>query len=123
MDAAVFPLLAHNSVSILHFETLSGRRSHRFGSTDSAGHTDDIRSALLYISAKYPKAPLLGVGFSLGANVLTRYVGEEGVNSRLKAAAVLACVRSCGSRQSHCADGPIILLAMGHRGKQQTAGR
>ncbi|KAG8958920.1 hypothetical protein FRC00_002148 [Tulasnella sp. 408] len=57
----------------------------------SAGHTDDIRSALLYISAKYPKAPLLGVGFSLGANVLTRYVGEEGVNSRLKAAAVLAC--------------------------------
>ncbi|KAG8954249.1 hypothetical protein FRC04_000472 [Tulasnella sp. 424] len=57
----------------------------------SAGHTDDIRSALLYISAKYPKAPLLGVGFSLGANVLTRYVGEEGGNSRLKTAVVLAC--------------------------------
>lgn len=57
----------------------------------SAGHTDDIRSALLYISAKYPKAPLLGLGFSLGANVLTRYVGEEGDNSRLKTAIVLAC--------------------------------
>ncbi len=45
---------------------------------DSAGHTHDIRTALLYLSAKYPRAPLLGVGFSLGAGVLTRYVGEEG---------------------------------------------
>lgn len=58
----------------------------------SAGHTDDIRSALLYISSKYPRAPLLGVGFSLGAGVLTRYLGEEGAASRLKAGCVLACV-------------------------------
>ncbi|KIO34381.1 hypothetical protein M407DRAFT_218591 [Tulasnella calospora MUT 4182] len=57
----------------------------------SAGHTDDIRSELLYISAKYPKAALLGLGFSLGANVLTRYVEEEGDHSRLKPAVVLAC--------------------------------
>ena len=59
---------------------------------DSAGYTDDIRSAILYISARYPRASLLGIGFSLGANVLTRYVGEEGTKCRLKAACVLACV-------------------------------
>ncbi|TCD69713.1 hypothetical protein EIP91_006480 [Steccherinum ochraceum] len=51
----------------------------------SAGTTDDIRTALMYISATYPKAPLLGVGFSLGANVLTRYLAEEGERSRLNA--------------------------------------
>ncbi|KAG8988341.1 hypothetical protein FRB90_002816 [Tulasnella sp. 427] len=56
----------------------------------SAAYTGDIRSALLYISAKYPKAPLLGLGFSLGANVLIRYIGEEGENSRLKTAVALA---------------------------------
>lgn len=59
----------------------------------SAGHTEDLRSALLYISAKYPEAPLIGIGFSLGANILTRYLGEEGPQSRLRGGLVLACVR------------------------------
>lgn len=57
----------------------------------SGGYTGDIRCTLLYISALYPDAPLLGIGFSLGANVLTRYVGEEGENCRLTSACVLAC--------------------------------
>jgi uncharacterized protein len=59
----------------------------------SAGHTDDLRTALLYISNLYPNAPLLGVGFSLGANVLTRYLGQEGEHSRLVAGCAIACVR------------------------------
>ena len=57
----------------------------------SGGYTGDIRTTLLYVSGLYPDAPLLGVGFSLGAGVLTRYVGEEGENCRLTAACVLAC--------------------------------
>jgi uncharacterized protein len=36
----------------------------------------------------------LGIGFSLGANVLTRYLAEEGENSRLVAGFALGCV-SC----------------------------
>jgi hypothetical protein len=58
----------------------------------SAGHTGDIRQALVYISQLYPRAPLLGLGFSLGANVLTRYLAEEGEQSRLKSGCALACV-------------------------------
>ncbi|KAJ8520423.1 hypothetical protein ONZ45_g2789 [Pleurotus djamor] len=57
----------------------------------SAGHTDDIRTALAYIAQRYPQAPLLGLGFSLGANVLTRYIAEEGEQSRLSAMCALAC--------------------------------
>ncbi|KAI0941687.1 hypothetical protein AcW1_003505 [Taiwanofungus camphoratus] len=57
----------------------------------SAGHTDDLRVAVYYIRKKYPRAPLIGVGFSLGACVLTRYLAEEGENSRLAAGCVLAC--------------------------------
>jgi hypothetical protein len=60
----------------------------------SAGHTDDLRQALFYISHRYPEAPLLGLSFSLGANVMTRYVAEEGEHSRLKSACVLGCVRA-----------------------------
>ncbi|KAG2132494.1 AB-hydrolase YheT [Suillus bovinus] len=58
----------------------------------SAGHTDDLRQALFYISHRYPEAPLLGLSFSLGANVMTRYVAEEGERSRLKSACILGCV-------------------------------
>ena len=58
----------------------------------SSCHTDDLRQALLYISHRYPRAPLLGLGFSLGANVLTRYVAEEGDECRLVSACALACV-------------------------------
>jgi predicted alpha/beta-fold hydrolase len=58
----------------------------------SAGSTDDTRQALMYLNHKYPDAPLLGLGFSLGANLLTRYLGEEGERSKLKAGAALGCV-------------------------------
>ena len=61
----------------------------------SAGHTEDYRAAMLYIRTKYPKAPLLGIGFSLGANVITRYVAEEGDKCRLVSAVALGCVRIC----------------------------
>lgn len=58
----------------------------------SAGYTNDLRSALIYISSTFPNAPLHGLGFSLGANVLTRYLGEEGEMSRLRSGLALACV-------------------------------
>lgn len=59
----------------------------------SAGNTDDTRCALMYITQQFPDAPLLGLGFSLGANVLTRYLGEEGIDSKIHSGCVLACVR------------------------------
>ncbi|GAC72064.1 alpha/beta hydrolase [Moesziomyces antarcticus T-34] len=43
----------------------------------------DVRSALLLITKLYPNSPLVGIGFSLGANVLGRYLGEEGDNTPL----------------------------------------
>ncbi|KAF5367411.1 hypothetical protein D9758_003633 [Tetrapyrgos nigripes] len=75
---------------VVHFRGCGGvpMTSPRFY---SAGGTDDIRQALVYISHKYPKAPLLGVSFSLGANIMTRYVAEEGEKCRLSAACTLAC--------------------------------
>ncbi|KXN82096.1 hypothetical protein AN958_03254 [Leucoagaricus sp. SymC.cos] len=57
----------------------------------SAGHTDDTRNALLYIAHRYPAAPLLALGFSLGSNVITRYLGEEKEKARFHAACALAC--------------------------------
>lgn len=37
----------------------------------------DIRLAVKTIRDKYPSSPLLAIGWSLGANILTNYLGEE----------------------------------------------
>jgi predicted alpha/beta-fold hydrolase len=58
----------------------------------TAGHTDDLRQALMYLAYKYPRAPFLGLGFSIGANIMTRYLAEEGSHSLSNSGCVLACV-------------------------------
>jgi predicted alpha/beta-fold hydrolase len=55
----------------------------------SPGTTLDTHTATLYLSHLFPQAPLFGVGFSLGAAVMTRYLGEQGPNSLIEAACVL----------------------------------
>lgn len=52
--------------------------------------TADARQAIIHIRSLHPRAPLVGIGFSLGANILTKYVCEEGDTCALIAAAVLA---------------------------------
>jgi hypothetical protein len=59
----------------------------------TAGGTDDLRQALMYLSKRFPNAPLLGIGYSLGANIMTRYAAEEGRRCRFAAACVMANVR------------------------------
>jgi predicted alpha/beta-fold hydrolase len=55
----------------------------------------DYRSAIHYIHSTYPNAPLLGCGFSLGAGVLARFIGEEGTHCVLKAGVVVAAPWDC----------------------------
>ncbi|KAJ3281884.1 hypothetical protein HDU79_010430 [Rhizoclosmatium sp. JEL0117] len=53
----------------------------------SAAHTADLRALINHIHQSYPLAPLVGIGFSLGANILLKYVGEESTKCPL-----IACV-------------------------------
>jgi predicted alpha/beta-fold hydrolase len=80
----------------------------------TAGHTDDLRQALIYISNKYPHAPLLGLGFSLGANLMTRYLGEEGDRSRLSSALVISCVSNLWPILPWLFVDLLIFVALGH---------
>ncbi|KAI9138697.1 Alpha/Beta hydrolase protein [Paraphysoderma sedebokerense] len=43
-------------------------------------YTADVRIAVKYIKSKIPNAPLACIGFSLGSNILVKYLGEEGDN-------------------------------------------
>ncbi|KAJ1979471.1 hypothetical protein H4R34_002815 [Dimargaris verticillata] len=43
----------------------------------SAGYTDDLRFVLNRLHRQFPDTSMLAAGFSLGANILVKYLGEE----------------------------------------------
>ncbi|GAA93390.1 hypothetical protein E5Q_00030 [Mixia osmundae IAM 14324] len=55
----------------------------------NSGATDDLRQGLCFISHVLPQAPLLGMGFSLSANLMAVYAGEQGKDTPFKAIAVM----------------------------------
>eukprot|EP00741_Cyanophora_paradoxa_P005159 tig00000863_g5001.t1 len=64
----------------------------------SASFTGDLRQAVGHLRRRYPAAPLFAAGWSLGSNVLVRYLGEEGEGAPLAGAASLAnpwCLETC----------------------------
>ncbi|KAL2148830.1 hypothetical protein VTH82DRAFT_1977 [Thermothelomyces myriococcoides] len=56
----------------------------------NARATWDVRQVVKWARETFPNRPLFGLGFSLGANILTNYVGEEGANCPLKGAIAVA---------------------------------
>ncbi|PHH91896.1 hypothetical protein CDD83_9839 [Cordyceps sp. RAO-2017] len=54
----------------------------------NARSTWDLRQVVKWLRKIFPNRPLFGLGFSLGANILTNYCGEEGSNCLFKAAVV-----------------------------------
>lgn len=57
----------------------------------NAGWTEDLRRVIAYVHHEHPKAPLLAVGTSIGANILVKYLGEDGENTPLAGAAAICC--------------------------------
>ncbi|GMH09580.1 hypothetical protein Nepgr_011421 [Nepenthes gracilis] len=55
----------------------------------SAFYTGDLRKVVAHVSARYPKANLYAIGWSLGANILVRYLGQESHNCPLSGAVSL----------------------------------
>ncbi|KAL5056585.1 hypothetical protein RYX36_037267 [Vicia faba] len=55
----------------------------------SASFLGDMRQVVSHVSARYPDANLYAVGWSLGANILVRYLGHQSHNSPLSGAVSL----------------------------------
>ncbi len=73
----------------MNFRSCSGElnRTARFY---HAGDTVDLAFVLDRLAARNPSVTLLGVGFSLGANQLLKYLGEQGDASRVRAAVAVS---------------------------------
>ncbi|KAK9077067.1 hypothetical protein SSX86_005402 [Deinandra increscens subsp. villosa] len=46
----------------------------------TAGKSDDLGEVVNHLHRSHPETPLYAVGTSLGANILVKYLGEDGVN-------------------------------------------
>ncbi|KAK3135484.1 hypothetical protein QOZ80_5BG0419530 [Eleusine coracana subsp. coracana] len=53
----------------------------------NAGWTEDLREVVNLLHQRYPKAPLFTIGTSIGANILVKYLGEEGESTPIAGAA------------------------------------
>ena len=77
------------AVVLMHFRNCS-REVNRLARAYHSGETEDLRFFINHLKSKFPKRPLFAVGFSLGGNVLAKYLGEQGTKSNLTGAAVVS---------------------------------
>lgn len=56
-----------------------------------AGASYDLKNAMLYIGHMFPDAPIYGIGFSLGAGMLTKYLAVEADRTAMKTGIALGC--------------------------------
>ncbi len=73
------------STVVMHFRGCSGKDNLKARSYHS-GDTGDAKEFIKALHASYPEAKLFAVGYSLGANMLLKLLGEEKENSLLTAA-------------------------------------
>ena len=75
--------------AVLHFRDCGDYRN-RLPRRYHAGETNDIRYFLDKLRTEGHEGPMLAAGYSLGGNVLLKYLGENGANTPLDAAAAVS---------------------------------
>lgn len=61
---------------LMHFRGC-GQKPNRKVQSYHSGQTADVTEFINFLSKKYPDSPIYAVGFSLGGNVLAKYLGEH----------------------------------------------
>ncbi|QPB84889.1 hydrolase [Pseudoalteromonas rubra] len=74
---------------LMHFRNCS-RQVNRQARAYHSGETGDLAFLLQTLKQRFVDRPLYAVGFSLGGNVLAKYLGEQGHDSQLDGAAVIS---------------------------------
>jgi predicted alpha/beta-fold hydrolase len=75
--------------AVLHFRDCGDYRN-RLPRRYHAGETNDIRYFLERLRTTGHEGPMMAVGYSLGGNVLLKYLGENGASTPLDAAAAVS---------------------------------
>ena len=73
----------------MHFRSC-GKELNRLPRSYHSGDTGDLGEVLKVIKAEYKDVPFLATGYSLGGNVLLKYLGEQGEKSLIDYAAAIS---------------------------------
>jgi len=85
---------------LMHFRGCGRQMNQRLGAYHS-GETEDFRYFVKVLAERFPGAPLASVGFSIGGNVLVKYLGEQQENTPLVAGVSISApidLSSCAIR-------------------------
>ncbi|MEO8402014.1 MAG: hydrolase [Gammaproteobacteria bacterium] len=74
---------------LMHFRGCSGE-DNRHPRTYHSGDTADLNAVITALQAREPGVPFAAVGFSMGGNVLLKWLGELGSKNPLKAAVAVS---------------------------------
>lgn len=74
---------------LMHFRSCSGELN-RLPRMYHSGETEDVAEVVRYLLTHEPKTPIAAVGFSIGGNVLLKWLGETGANNPLAAAVTIS---------------------------------
>jgi len=74
---------------VVHFRSCSGLMNKKV-QTYHSGKTDDALEYIQSLKERFPNIKLFGVGFSLGANMLLKLLGEEKENALLSSAIAIS---------------------------------
>jgi len=74
---------------VLNFRSCS-KELNRLPRSYHSGETEDLSHVLQVLKMTLPEAPIMCTGFSLGGNVLLKYLGEKGADSEIDFAAAVS---------------------------------
>lgn len=74
---------------LMHFRGCSGQ-PNRLQRRYHSGETSDANFIIQNIKERFPKTPIFAIGYSLGGNMLLKYLGESEKNSNLDAAVAVS---------------------------------
>jgi len=74
---------------VMHFRGC-GKEPNRLPRSYHSGETDDLQQVLKQLKSQHPQSIIMTAGFSLGGNVLLKYLGESNSNSMIDYAAAIS---------------------------------
>ena len=74
---------------VMHFRSC-GPELNRLPRSYHSGETEDLSEILEIIKSQHPKSKIMAAGFSLGGNVLLKYLGESAYQSKIDIAAAVS---------------------------------
>lgn len=97
----------------LNFRSCSGE-PNRLPRFYHSGETDDLRHVLNVVRDWFPDAAFGAVGFSLGGNVLLKYLGEEGDDAAIDAAVAVSVPYDLDAGERHLQASALSRLYVRH---------